>query len=79
MERLDAEEAKLKAATDKEKAQERSKALAEINKQRTEMREPVSQIFERQLKPKLERLPTRAQRRDAEAAAKQPAAKSEKP
>lgn len=41
--------------------------LTEINARRTKLTEPIDQIFERQLKPRLEKLPTRAQRQAAEA------------
>lgn len=60
----------------KSKDKSKSKTMAALNKQRNKLMEPLDQIFEKQLKPRLEKLPTRAQRRAAEAAAKKkPAAK----
>lgn len=49
-------------------AKERSKVLSELTEARAKLIEPVDQIFEKQLKPRLEKLPTRAQRQAAEAA-----------
>jgi hypothetical protein len=57
----------LKQSQDKNK----SKELSELDAQRAKLIEPIERIFDEQLKPRLERLPTRAQRRAAEAAAKQ--------
>lgn len=39
-----------------------------IAQQRTKLLEPITQIFEKSLKPRLEKLPTRSQRREAEGA-----------
>jgi hypothetical protein len=48
--------------------------LRRLHQKLRSLREPVEEIFEKQLKPRLERLPTRAQRQAAEAkAATQPA------
>jgi hypothetical protein len=74
IERLDKQIEELKESKDKNKA----KQLAELTEKRKSMLEPIDQIFERQLKPRLERLPTRAQRRAAEAAAKKPTDKKGK-
>jgi len=46
--------------------------IAKINTQRAKLLEPLNQIFERQLKPRLEKLPTSAQRRAAAAEPKKP-------
>jgi hypothetical protein len=46
------------------------KELSEINARRTKLLEPINEIFEKQLKPRLEKLPTRAQRQAAEEAGK---------
>lgn len=64
IERLDKLAEQLKKSKDKDK----SKRLAEIEAQKRKLREPIDRIFERQLKPRLERLPTRAQRKAAEKA-----------
>ncbi len=64
IERLDKLAEQLKKSKDKDK----SKRLAEIEAQKRKLREPIDRIFERQLKPRLERLPTRAQRKAAEQA-----------
>ncbi len=77
IERLDKLAEQLKKSKDKDKA----KKLAEIEAQKRKLREPIDRIFERQLKPRLERLPTRAQRKaaeQAEAARKAQSAKSGK-
>lgn len=59
-----------KAATDG-----KNKELAELTKRRDELLAPINRIFEDQLKPKLEKLPTRAQRKAAEEkSSKSPAA-----
>ncbi len=44
----------------------KNKELAELTKRREELLAPINRIFEDQLKPKLEKLPTRAQRKAAE-------------
>ncbi len=46
------------------------KELSEISARRTKLLEPINEIFEKQLKPRLEKLPTRAQRQAAEEAGK---------
>ncbi len=56
---------------------DKTKALQEIQQQRLKLLEPVGRIFEKQLKPRLERLPTRAQRQAAEAAGKAPPGKAD--
>lgn len=71
IEKIDKQVETLKGSKDKNKA----KSLGELTAQRRKIMEPIDRIFEQQLKPRLERLPTRAQRRAAEAAAKKPAAK----
>lgn len=64
----------LKQSKDKNK----SKMTSELTKKRGELMTPIDQIFEKQLKPRLENLPTRAQRRAAEVnAKKKPPAKPE--
>lgn len=50
-------------------SKDKVKEVAELNKQKEKLSEPINKIFEQQLKPALEKLPTRAQRKDAEAAA----------
>jgi len=64
IERLDKQAEQLKKSKDKDK----SRKLAEVEAQKRKLREPIDRIFERQLKPRLERLPTRAQRKAAEKA-----------
>jgi hypothetical protein len=66
IEQLDKQIEELKNSKDKNKATH----LAKLTDTRKKLMEPIDQIFEQQLKPRLERLPTRAQRRAAEAAAK---------
>jgi hypothetical protein len=63
----------------KSKDKNKSKKTAELTTKRKKLMEPIDQIFEKQLKPRLERLPTRAQRRQAEAAAKKPGTKGKPP
>lgn len=70
LERIDKRETELRESKDKEM----SKQLAELGKERTKLLEPINDIFEKQLKPRLESLPTRAQRAAAETAAKKPGA-----
>jgi hypothetical protein len=48
-------------------AVDRGKDLAEQMKRRTKLLEPLNLIFERQLKPRLDKLPTTAQRQGADA------------
>jgi hypothetical protein len=48
------------------------KEMAEVSRQRTKLMEPIGEIFEKQLKPRLEKLPTRAQRQAAEASGGKP-------
>jgi len=67
IEKLDQQVEELKQSKDKNK----SKSISELNERRAKLIEPIERIFDEQLKPRLERLPTRAQRRAAEAAAKQ--------
>lgn len=69
LEALDAEIAKVSAAKDeKDKEKDKGQKLIELTQQRGKLVEAVDEIFEKQLKPRLEKLPTRAQRRAAEAA-----------
>jgi len=63
--RIDKQLDELKKSKDKNK----SKNVAKLTEQRNRLKEPVQRIFDQQLKPRLERLPTRAQRRAAEEAA----------
>lgn len=67
IEKLDKQIKEQKKARDKKS---KSKNLSQLNDKRKKMMEPIDRIFEQQLKPRLERLPTRAQRRAVEAAAK---------
>lgn len=64
LERLDKKLLSLGQSKDGDKLKE----LTEINQRRTKLLEPINEIFEKQLKPRLERLPTRAQRQAAEEA-----------
>lgn len=61
--RIEAIDEELKKLGNDANAAEQRKKLTE---QRGKLLDPLTQIFERQLKPRLEKLPTRAQRRDAE-------------
>lgn len=63
LERLDKKQANLAGSTDPEKAKE----LAELNERKQKLLQPIGEIFEKQLKPRLEKLPTRAQRQAADA------------
>lgn len=65
---LEKRETQLRTSKDKNAG----KDLAKINEDRQKLLAPIGDIFEKQLKPKLDRLPTSKQRKDAEAAAKQP-------
>lgn len=47
---------------------EKSEEVQRLNKQKEKLREPIARIFETRLKPRLERLPTRAQREAVEGA-----------
>lgn len=47
---------------------EKSEETQRLNKQKEKLREPIARIFETRLKPRLERLPTRAQREAVEGA-----------
>lgn len=62
IEQLDREAAELAKSDDKDKA----KKAAAIAEKRKKLLEPIDRIFEGQLKPRLESLPTRAQRAAAE-------------
>ncbi|MEP0846512.1 MAG: hypothetical protein HRF50_06770 [Phycisphaerae bacterium] len=68
MDRIDARVAELRNTRDAAATKE----IAELNEQRQKLIEPIEQIFEKSLKPRLEKLPTRAQRKAAEAAANKP-------
>ncbi|MBL8878506.1 MAG: hypothetical protein JNG88_05240, partial [Phycisphaerales bacterium] len=63
---LDKREAALKTSKDKNVGKETTK----INEDRQKLLAPIGDIFEKQLKPKLERLPTSKQRKEAEASKK---------
>ncbi len=58
--------ADLKSADKKKRAEK----MLTLNEQQKKLREPVDRIFEDQLKPRLEKLPTRAQRKAAESGSK---------
>ncbi len=60
---IDARTAELNKSGDKNKSQ----TLAELSKKRTALRAPLDDIFEKQLKPRLDRLLTRAQRKAGDA------------
>jgi len=62
IEKLDRQIAELREASDKDKVAQRSKLEAE----RRSLAAGVNEIFEKQLKPRLERIPTRAQREAAQ-------------
>ena len=62
-------EKKLADLKSSEKKKRAEKMLA-LNEQQKKLREPVDRIFENQLKPRLEKLPTRAQRKAAESGSK---------
>jgi hypothetical protein len=68
LEKLDRLVAEMKDSKDKRNVDR----IAKINTQRAKLLEPLNEIFERQLKPRLEKLPTSAQRRAAAAEAKKP-------
>lgn len=63
---FDKREAALRTSKDKNA----SKEIAKINDDRQKLLAPIGDILEKQLKPKLERLPTTKQRKDAETANK---------
>jgi len=67
LEKLDRQEQALRTSDNPNKAKEQ----AEITAQRANLMAPIDSIFDKQLKPRLEKIPTRAQR---EAAEKAPAA-----
>ena len=73
LDRLERRAQELQAAPNKSK--DVGKEVADLNTARTKLLEPIGQIFEKQLKPRLEKLPTRAQRDAAENPPKKPAAK----
>ncbi|MCH8807385.1 MAG: hypothetical protein IH986_15055 [Planctomycetes bacterium] len=64
--KLDQQNEALKSSKDKDRGQR----MAEIVKKKLKFLEPVNLIFEKDLKPRLDKLPTRAQRRAAQAATK---------
>ena len=66
LEKIDRQIEELKQSSDKNKA----KTQAELQEQRKKLMDPIDRIFSQQLKPRLDRLPTRAQRQAAEAGAK---------
>lgn len=68
MDRIDARITELRNTRDPAATKE----VAELSEQRQKLIEPIEQIFEKSLKPRLEKLPTRAQRKSAEAAANKP-------
>jgi len=71
LEKIDAQMETLKGSKSKDKA----KSIAALTEKRKKIMAPIDQIFEQQLKPRLERLPTRAQRQAAKLAARKPATK----
>ncbi|MFN0134868.1 MAG: hypothetical protein ACKVS9_01980 [Phycisphaerae bacterium] len=75
LEEIEKRENELKTSQDAGK----SKELGELTKRRDAALKPIGDIFENQLKPRLDRLPTRAQRKAADDAAKKPATPTSKP
>jgi hypothetical protein len=70
MDELDKQIQTLTANKDKDKQKDKPAELAKLNDRKAKMLEPINAIFERRLKPRLEKLPTRAQRQAVEGAAK---------
>jgi hypothetical protein len=66
IEQLDKKLAGLGESKDADKLKE----MTEINARRTKLLEPINDIFEKQLKPRLEKLPTQKQRQAADEAGK---------
>ncbi len=66
MERIDADLGKLKASKDKSDGKRRTSQISKLTEQQQKLRAPVDEIFEKQLKPRLDRIPTRSQVRAAE-------------
>jgi hypothetical protein len=73
LQRLDQQEAALRTSDNPNKAKEQ----ADITAQRTRLMAPVDNIFNKQLKPRLDKIPTRAQREAADKGKASPAGKSE--
>lgn len=68
------------AETQKSSDKNKSQTLAKLSDRKKKLSSPVDQIFNQQLKPRLDRLPTRAQRRAAEESTKKkPAAVKPRP
>lgn len=65
MEQLEQQTQALNTSTDKDKA----KKLAQLNERRERLAAPIDTIFEKVLKPRLDKIPTRAQRKAAESKA----------
>ena len=74
-EKLDRREEALKTSTAKDK----TKQMAAIRTERTKLLSAVDDIFEKQLKPRLERIPTRAQREAAGKRGTQKASSARRP
>jgi hypothetical protein len=70
VEALDRQIEELRKSKDKNK----TKSISALTEKRKKLLEPIDKIFEQQLKPRLERLPTRAQRRAADLAAQKKSA-----
>ncbi|MBN2447459.1 MAG: hypothetical protein JXO22_12075 [Phycisphaerae bacterium] len=68
-----------KQLADARKDKDTASEVAKLTKQRDGLLEPLTQIFERQLKPRLDKLPTRAQREAAEKPKPRPAAPAKEP
>lgn len=68
LERIDKEMKDLASSQDKDKLKEMNR----LKERRDKLLAPVNRIFESRLKPRLERLPTSAQRREAETSKKTP-------
>ena len=71
IEELDRQTAAAKTSKDRNKATK----LRQLNEQKQKLLAPVNHIFEQQLKPRLERIPTRTQRRNAEKPSAKPGRK----
>lgn len=65
MERIDEDLTKLKATREGD-SKRRASQISKLTEQQTKLKAPIDDIFEKQLKPRLERIPTRSQVRAAE-------------
>jgi hypothetical protein len=72
IDRLDRRLSELRGTKDSQSS-EKAKELADLSNTRSKMLAPLDDIFEKSLKPRLEKLPTRAQREAADKRQKAPA------